>query len=77
MTTQYTDLEIFATGRSLVLDDLARDQAIIDAANDTDLTEDDAAKVNRASFRNRGDQNYFKNQYRRHKANIAAGNSFY
>ena len=78
MTTQaYTDLEIFKSGRSLVLDELAREQAIVDSANETDLTEEDAANLNAASFRNRGDRNFFKNQYRRHARNIAAGNQFY
>jgi hypothetical protein len=78
MTTQaYTDLEIFKSGRSLVLDQLAREQAIIDAANETDLAEDDSATLNATSFRTRGDRNFFKNQYRRHVRNIAAGNPFY
>jgi hypothetical protein len=78
MTTQtLTDLEIFRSGRSLVLDQLAREQAIIDGANETDLADDDAAMLNAISFRNRGDRNFFKNQYRRHARNIAAGNPFY
>ena len=78
MTTQtITDLEIFKSGRSLLLDQLAREQAIIDAANETVLAEDDAARLNSTSFRNRGDRNFFKNQYRRHARNIAAGNQFY
>jgi hypothetical protein len=78
MTTQtITDLEIFKSGRSLLLDQLAREQAIIDAANETVLAEDDAATLNATSFRNRGDRNFFKNQYRRHARNIAAGNPFY
>ena len=78
MTTQtITDLEIFKSGRSLLLDQLAREQAIIDAANETVLAEDDAATPNSTSFRNRGDRTFFKNQYRRHAHNIAAGNQFY
>jgi hypothetical protein len=78
MTTQaYIDLKIFKSGRSLVLDQLAIEQAIIDVANETDFTEDDAAALNATSFRNRGDRNFFKNQYRRHVRNIAAGNQFY
>ena len=77
MTTQtITDLEIFKSGRSLLLDQLAREQAIIDAANETVLAEDDAATLNSTSFRNRGDRNFFK-KYRRHARNIAAGNRFY
>ena len=78
MTTQtITDLEIFKSGRSLILDQLAREQATIDAANETVLAEDDAATLNLTSFRNRGDRNFFKNQYRRHARNIATGNQFY
>jgi hypothetical protein len=77
MTNATTYREIFRTGISLKLDELAREQAIIDAANDGSLEPEDAANINRASFRNRGDRNFFKNQYRRHASNIAAGNQFY
>ena len=78
MTTQaQTDLEIFSSRRSLLLEELARDQAIIDAANETDLAEEDAANLNAGSFRNPGDRNFSKNQYRRHAKNLAAGNPFY
>lgn len=77
MTTTTTDLEIFRTGVSLKLDDLAREQAILAAANETDLEPEDAAAISAASFRNRGDRNFFVNQFRRHARNIAAGNRFY
>jgi hypothetical protein len=48
----------------LILDDLAREQAIIDSANEDDLTLEDAAEINRFSFRNRGERTFLKNQYR-------------
>ena len=75
--TTTPDLDIFTNGISLKLDDLAREQAIIDAENDIALDPEDAAQINAASFRNRGDRNFFRNQYRRHARNIAAGNPFY
>jgi hypothetical protein len=43
-----------------ILDELAREQAIVDAANDITLTLEDAVAINRHNFRNRGDQNFFK-----------------
>jgi hypothetical protein len=76
-TTTYRDLSIFRTGRSLVLDELAREQAILNHANETDMSEEQAAELNQGSFRDRGEKNFFKNQYRRHKRNIAEGNRFY
>ena len=72
-----TDLAIFRNGRGLILDDLAREQAIINDSNEIDMTEQDAAMIYAASFRNRGERNFFVNQYRRHVRNIAAGNRFY
>lgn len=76
-TTEYRDLAIYRTGRGIKLDDLAREQAIINRENDTEMGEDLAAEINVASFLNRGERNFFKNQYRRHVANIARGNPFY
>lgn len=71
------DLAIFRSGRSLSLDELANDQAVVNAENETDMTDEDAAMLNAASFRDRGERNFFKNQYRRHARNIAEGNRFY
>ena len=70
-------LKIFRTGRSLMIDDLAREQAILADANEIDMPEEEAANLNAASFENRGDRSFFKNQYRRHARNIAQGNRFY
>lgn len=63
---QYRDLAIFRSGRSLALDGLAREQAVLNAENETDMTDEDAARLNADSFRDRGERNFFKNQYRRH-----------
>ena len=71
------DLAIFRNGRSLTLDTLAREQAILNRENETDITDEDAVCINAASFRNRGERNFFKNSYRRHMRNIAEGNRFY
>ena len=76
-TTDYQDLAIFRSGRSPSLDELAREQAVLNAANETEMSEADAAELNAASFRDRGERNYFKNQFRRHARNIAEGNLFY
>ena len=70
-------LAIFRNGRSLILDTLAREQAILSNENETDMTEEDAVLINAASVRNRGERNVFKNDYRRHVRNIALGNRFY
>jgi hypothetical protein len=75
--TPFLDLEIFRSGRSLQLDALAMEQAILNSANETEMVEEDAALLNKASFRNRGERNFFKNQYRRHARNIAQGSCFY
>jgi hypothetical protein len=53
------------------------EQAILNSENETEMVEEDAALLNKASFRNRGERNFFKNQYRRHARNIAQGNRFY
>lgn len=74
---QYRDLAIFRSGRSLALDGLAREQAVLNAENETDMTDEDAARLNADSFRDRGERNFFKNQYRRHARNIANDNRFY
>ena len=76
-TTQYRDLAIFRNGRNLVLDKLAREQAILNDQNETDMPEEEAASLNLANFRNKGERNFFKNQYRRHARNIAEGNRYY
>ncbi|MEP7363837.1 MAG: hypothetical protein ABI972_11325 [Acidobacteriota bacterium] len=70
-------LAIFRSGRSLVLDELAREQAILNSENETEMSEVDAALINGASFRSVRERSYFKNQYRRHARNIAEGNRFY
>ena len=75
--TEYTDLDIFASGRSLTLDSLARAQTIVNQENETEMDEELAAALNAGSFRNRGERSFFKNQYRRHARNIADGNRFY
>jgi hypothetical protein len=76
-TARHQTLQIFRTKRSLQLDDLASDQAVVASANETELSEDDAATINERSFRNKGERNFFVNQYRRHARNIAKGNPFY
>jgi len=76
-TTQYKDFSIFRTGRSLAMDELAREQAIINSENETEMSDEQAARLNAASFRNKGEHNFFKNQHRRHARNIAGGNPFY
>jgi hypothetical protein len=76
-TSNPQDLEIFQTGRSRLLDDLACEQAVINHQNETDMPEHEAAPLNTASFRNRGERNFFVNQYRRHVRNLAQGNRFY
>lgn len=76
-TAQYQTLRFFRTERSFFLDGLASDQAVVASANETELTEDDAAMINARSFRNNGERNFFVNQYRRHARNIAQGNPFY
>jgi hypothetical protein len=70
-------LAIFRTGRSFILDNLASEQAILNRENETDMTDEDAAEINSASFQDRGERNFFKNSYRRHARNIAEGNRFY
>ena len=70
-------LQMFRKGRGLQLDSLAAEQAILSSVNDTDLSDDDAASINAASFKTRGERNFFKNQYRRHARNIAQHNPFY
>jgi hypothetical protein len=74
---QPQDLEIFRTGRSRLLDDLACEQAVINHVNETDMPEQEAAKLNAGSFKNRGERIFFVNQYRRHVRNLAEGNRFY
>ena len=74
---EYKDLAIFRSGRSLALDELAWEQAVLNAENETDMSDEDAARLNAASFRDRGERSFFKNQYRRHARNIADGNRFY
>jgi hypothetical protein len=74
---RHQTLRIPRTQRSLYLDALASAQAIVASSNDTDLTEDDAATINARSFRNKGERNFFVNQYRRHARNIALGNPFF
>jgi hypothetical protein len=69
-------LEIYRSGTARKLDDLCREQAIIDHDNDCPLDAEDAAEINRASFRNLGDRTYFRIQYRRHVRNLAVGNPF-
>ena len=75
--TEYRDLDIFRNGRSIVMDDLAKEQALINDENETEMSGDLAAELNAASFRNRSERNFFKNQYLRHARNIAQGNRFY
>jgi hypothetical protein len=67
-----TLLKFFQTGRSLVLDDLAREQALLNDANETEMSEELAAELNRASFKDRGERNFFKNQYRRYTRHAAS-----
>ncbi len=74
---EYKDVDIFQNGRSIKLDDLAREQAIINSENETEMSGDLAAQLNAASFRNQGERNFFKNQFLRHARNIAQGNRFY
>ena len=76
-TTTTGDLAIFRTRRSLELDQLAMEQGLLNAANETDMSDELAAQVNAASFRNRCERNLFKNAFRRHTRNIAEGNPFY
>ncbi len=76
-TAQCQTLRIFRTERSFFLDALASDQAVVASANETDLSEEDAASINAHSFHNRGERNFFKNQFRRHARNIAQDNPFY
>jgi hypothetical protein len=76
-TAQYETFQILRTQRSLYLNGLASDQAIVADANETDLTEDGAATINARSFRNKGERNFFVHQYRRLARNIAQGNPFY
>ena len=71
MTTT-NDMACARSSRTTVLDDLAREQAILKNANETDMTEADAAEINRSSFRNRGERNTFKNAYCRHAGSMAA-----
>ena len=70
-------LAIFRSGRSLALDTLATEQAILNSENETDMSDEDAARLNAGSFRDKGERNFFKNQYRRHVRNIGEGNRFY
>ena len=72
-----TDLAIFRTGRSLHLDTLAYEQAVLNTENETEMDEDLAALLNGGSFRNKGERNFFKNQFRRHTRNAAQNNPFY
>lgn len=73
----HQDLAIYRTGRSRALDLLAYEQVLLNCANDTDMTVEDASRINAASFRNREERIFFENQYRRHARNAAAGNRFY
>ncbi len=68
--TEQVDLAIFRNGRSLALDALAREQAILNHENETEMSDEDAARINGASFRNKGERNFFKNQHRRHMGTI-------
>jgi hypothetical protein len=63
--------------RSIWLDELACEQAIINDANETDMDDTLAAEINRASFRTKAERSMFKNAYRRHVRNLADGNRFY
>ena len=74
---EHKDLAIFRSGRSLALDELAREQAVLNAENDVEMGDEEAAGLNAASFRDKGERSFFKNQYRRHARNIADGNRFY
>ncbi|MBK5295289.1 MAG: hypothetical protein JJE04_26880 [Acidobacteriia bacterium] len=74
---QERDLAIFRNGRSLALDELGREQAILNAENETEMDDENAADLNAESFRNKGERNFFKNQHSRHMRNIAEGNRFY
>jgi hypothetical protein len=65
------------TEQKIRIDDLAREQAILAHANEIDMDDQDAMRINRASLPTREAQILFKHSFRRHARNIAEGNPFY
>ena len=63
--------------RATQINNLAMEQAMVSFENETDLTADDAAYINRGSLRNETERRRFKHDYRRHLRNIAEANPFY
>ncbi len=57
---QQQTLQIFRAERSVYLDALAEDQAIVASANEMEMGEDDAATINAQSFHNQGSGNSSK-----------------
>ena len=47
---------------TIKINTLTREQTILSRENETGMTDEDAAFINRASFRDRGARNFFKNQ---------------
>lgn len=70
--------EFYRSGRSLAMDEVAREQAILNHVNgDDSMSAEEAANLNEDRFRNRRERTYFKHQFVRHTRNIAEGNRFY
>jgi hypothetical protein len=76
--TRKTDFTMtFQTTRASQISDLAYEQAILAAENETPMDAELAATLNAGELRNEYERRQFKHDFRRHMRNIAEGNRFY